>query len=52
MPFKSTAQRAFMFIHHPDIARRWADKYGGGKNLPKHVKRKRRNVRRSRERPS
>lgn len=29
MPFKSEAQRRFLWAKHPDIARRWADKYGG-----------------------
>lgn len=24
MPFKSGKQRAFLFIHHPKIAARWA----------------------------
>jgi hypothetical protein len=28
MPYKSTAQAAYMHIHHPTIARRW-DKEGG-----------------------
>lgn len=28
MPFRSRKQRAFMFIHHPKIAKRWAKKYG------------------------
>lgn len=41
MPFKSKAQRAYMYAKHPDIAKRWEDTYGsGGKNLPKHVKKK------------
>lgn len=38
MPFRSKAQQAFMFLKHPSIAKRWADKYGTPKNLPKHVK--------------
>ncbi len=38
MPFKSQAQRAYMFMHHPEVAKRWAAKYGGGGKLPKHVK--------------
>jgi hypothetical protein len=24
MPFKSEKQRRFLWMHHPDIARRWA----------------------------
>lgn len=27
-----------MFAKHPDIAKRWADKYGVKKNLPNHVR--------------
>lgn len=38
MPFKSEAQRRFLFAKHPDIAKRWADKYGTPKNLPVHMK--------------
>lgn len=39
MPFKSQAQRAFMYKMHPDIAARW-EKETPKKKLPKHVKRK------------
>lgn len=28
MPFKSKAQRSFMFANKPDVAKRWATKYG------------------------
>jgi hypothetical protein len=28
MPFKSEQQRKFMWMKHPDIARKWTDKYG------------------------
>jgi len=28
MPFKSEKQRRFMWAKHPEIAERWADKYG------------------------
>ena len=28
MPFKSKKQKKFMFAKHPDIAKRWAKKYG------------------------
>lgn len=35
MPFKSAAQRKFLFAKHPKIAKQWARKYGakvgGGK---------------------
>ena len=28
MPFKSYKQQQYMFIHHPKIAKKWAEKYG------------------------
>jgi hypothetical protein len=28
MPFKSEAQRKYMFAKHPKIAERWVKKYG------------------------
>lgn len=37
MPFKSQAQKKFMFAKHKTIAKRWAHKYGVSKNLPEHV---------------
>jgi hypothetical protein len=37
MPLRSQAQRAFMHIHHPRIARRWERETLRGK-LPKHVR--------------
>ena len=36
MPFKSESQRRFLFKKHPEIAKKWAHKYGTPKNLPKH----------------
>jgi hypothetical protein len=38
MPFKSSAQRAYMFIHHPDIAKEFQAATPKGTKLPKHVK--------------
>ena len=29
MPYRSKKQRAYMHIHHPEIAKRWDKKYGG-----------------------
>lgn len=37
MPFRSEAQRKFMFAKHPEIAKRWAHEYGTPKDLPEHV---------------
>jgi hypothetical protein len=54
MPFRSQAQRGYMYANHPEIAKRWEDTYGSGKNLPKYakgqapkIKRKRRKVKRA-----
>lgn len=38
MPFKSQAQRAYMYIHHPAIAKRWSREYPNQGKLPKHAK--------------
>ena len=35
-PFKSQAQRAFMYAKHPGIAKRWREEYGPQKGLPKY----------------
>ena len=37
MPFKSEAQRSFMYSQHPDIAKRWRQESGPQKNLPPKV---------------
>lgn len=36
MPFQSEAQRRYLWAKHPQLARKWADKYGTPKNLPEH----------------
>jgi len=41
VPFKSKRQARFMFARHPRIAKRWAKKYGGYKNLPETSRKKR-----------
>lgn len=38
MPFKSDAQRRFMYAKHPRIAARWSKETPKGKDLPEHVK--------------
>lgn len=45
VPFQSKAQQGYMFAKHPEIAKRWAAKYGVPKNLPAHKKKKARKVR-------
>jgi hypothetical protein len=37
MPFKSKAQMKFMYAKHPKIAKRWEDKYGISKKIPKKM---------------
>lgn len=37
MPFKSEAQRKFLFAKHPTIAKRWAKHTPKGADLPEHV---------------
>ncbi|TMJ00920.1 MAG: hypothetical protein E6G97_18475 [Alphaproteobacteria bacterium] len=38
MPFKSEAQRGWMFSNHPSMARRWQKETTSGKKLPRYVK--------------
>jgi hypothetical protein len=40
MPFKSEAQRRYMWLHHPEIAKRWAEEYRQKSKLPYHKKKK------------
>lgn len=40
MPFKSKAQRAFLFANKPDLAREFAAATPRGQKLPRHVKKK------------
>jgi hypothetical protein len=38
MPFKSEAQRAYLYSQHPDIAKIFAEHTPKGAKLPEHVK--------------
>ncbi len=38
MPFKSQAQRSFMYAKHPAIAKRWSKEFPNQGKLPKHAK--------------
>lgn len=38
MPFKSQAQRKWMFVNQPEMAKRWAKETPKGKKLPKKLK--------------
>ena len=40
MPFRSEKQRRFLWMKHPEVARRWTDKYGS-KVVPSGRKKKR-----------
>ena len=40
MPFKSQAQRSWMHIHHPGIAKKWEKHTPAGAKLSKRVRRK------------
>ncbi len=44
MPFRSEAQRRYLWAQHPDIAKRWTAEYG-----TKVVKRTKKKVRRARD---
>lgn len=45
-PFQSEAQRRYLWLKNPKVARDWAAKYGTPKNLPMHKRKKaRRKVR-------
>lgn len=37
MPFKSEKQRRYLWLKHPDIAKRWAKEYPNQKDLPMRV---------------
>ena len=41
MPFESKAQRAYLFMHHPDVAKEFAEATPKGAKLPEHVKKNR-----------
>lgn len=40
MPFKSQAQRGWMYANKPAMAKRWQKETSKNKSLPKKVKRK------------
>ena len=37
MPFKSQAQRGYMYANHPEMAKEFESKTPKGKKLPQHV---------------
>lgn len=42
MPFKSEAQRGYLFAKHPEIAKEFAAATPKGKKLPEHVAKRKR----------
>lgn len=38
MPFRSEAQRRWMWANHPEMAKRWQKETPKGKKLPMYVK--------------
>lgn len=40
MPFRSQAQRKFLYANHPEIAKRWSAEFPNQGKLPVHVKKK------------
>ena len=40
MPFKSNAQRKWMYANEPEIAKKWSEHTPKGAKLPEHVKHK------------
>jgi len=36
MPFESQAQRRFMYVRHPAIAKKWSKEYPNQGKLPEH----------------
>lgn len=48
MPFKSEAQRRFLYAKRPDVARRWEEETPTGRRLPRKLGKKTRPKRRSR----
>ena len=40
MPFKSQAQKGWMYATHPEMARQWQEETPKGKKLPKNVGKK------------
>jgi hypothetical protein len=45
MPFKSEAQRRFLWAKHLEIAEKWAHEHPGQKHLPYHKSKKKRRMR-------
>jgi len=39
MPFKSQAQRRYLYARHPKVARRWRKEHGPQRNLPERSRR-------------
>jgi hypothetical protein len=47
MPFKSQAQRGFMYAKHPELAKEFESATPKGKKLPYHIKKKKNDAKKS-----
>ena len=44
MPFKSEAQRRYLYSQEPKVAKKWRKKYGPQEDLPARVSKKKKGV--------
>ena len=44
MPFKSQAQKRFLYAKHPEIAKKWSNEFPGQTGLPEHATKKKADV--------
>ena len=49
MPFKSQAQRRFMYAKHPEMAAEWESHTPKGAKLPQHVKKRKKRIKKAAE---
>lgn len=49
MPFKSQAQRGYLYANRPDVAKEFEAHTPKGKKLPKHVKKKKKTKRKTKK---
>jgi hypothetical protein len=44
MPFRSEAQRRYLYSQEPEVAKKWRKKYGPQTNLPERVAKKKKGL--------
>ena len=47
MPFRSEAQRKYLWMHHPEVAKEFSEHTPKGAKLPEHVKDRKRTARKA-----